>query len=520
MTRQSIFIIEDEIITAQSIAKNVRDLGYQIVGIATSGATALKQIAKLRPDLILMDIRLKNNDIDGIAIAETLKEQLQLNIPVVYLTAHSDAETLERAKITEPFGYILKPYNKKDLEISIKMALHKHHQELQLIKQTKLLSTILNATTDGVVATNATTEIIYMNSAAQELTGWEERETVGKKATEVIQIIDALTNEPIPHPVEQVLTQRKAIYLDDNAVLIARDGSKIFITDSASPITNLSNDLEGAVLVFAAQREISPPASLSANEPQDRELETSQTLELQPMSVTEANLEQLRSYLIDLLLHELRIPLTIILSTSESLKRYRQRWTTQRQNQSFERIQKAVQKMTELLDNVTVWEQAKLGKLSFEPSLTNAIAFCAELLTEISLIDENNHELVFTHQGEAKNIYLDQTLLRHILNNLLLNAIKYSPSNSRVDFIVQYQDNSVIFQVRDRGIGIRPEDLEHIFESFYRASNLNHIPGTGLGLAIVKLCLELHQGKITIESAIDIGTTFTVILENTSVINQ
>ncbi len=512
MAAQSIFIVEDEVITAQSIAKNIRNLGYQIAGIATSGSTALMQIKNLRPHLILMDIRLKNNDMDGITTAERIREQLQLNIPIIYLTAHSDEETLERAKKTEPFGYILKPYNKKDLEISIKMALHKHHQELKLIKQEKLLSKILNATQDGVVAANANQEVIYMNSAAQKLTGWEVKNSIGQKATEVIQIFDALTNEPIPHPVEQVLEQGQVIYLNDNAVLISRDGSRIFIKDSASPITNVSNNVEGAVLVFAAARETVPGESVSKNDLQSIEVETSQTSEIQPMSVTEENREKLRSYLIDLLLHELRIPLTIILSTSESLKRYRQRWTEDKQNTCFDRIQKAVQKMTELLDNVTVWEQAQERKLSFEPSLTDAIAFCEELLADISLIDENNHELVLTHQGNEQNIYLDQTLLKHILNNLLLNAIKYSPKNSRVDLILKYQDNSLVFQIKDRGIGIPPGDLEHIFESFYRANNIDKVPGTGLGLAIVKLCLEIHQGTITVESTINIGTTFTIIL--------
>ena len=284
------------------------------------------------------------------------------------------------------------------------------------------------------------------------------------------------------------------------------------MTRVASPVTNVSNEVEGAVLVFGVDRETVPWEIGSENEHQSIEVETRQTSELQSMSVTEENLNQFSSYLIDLVLHELRIPLTIIFSSSKSLKRYRQRWTEEKQDRSLERIQKAVQKMTELLDNVTVWEQAQVRKLSFEPIFTDAIAFCEELITEISLIDENNHELVFTHQGEKGDLYLDQILLRHILNNLLLNAIKYSPSNSRVDLILKYQYDSLIFEVKDRGIGIPPEDLDHVFESFYRAKNIDNISGTGLGLAIVKLCVELHQGTITVESAIDIGTTFTIIL--------
>jgi signal transduction histidine kinase len=107
---------------------------------------------------------------------------------------------------------------------------------------------------------------------------------------------------------------------------------------------------------------------------------------------------------------------------------------------------------------------------------------------------------------------MDELLLRHILTNLLSNAIKYSPHNKLVHFTLALQQERVIFQIQDEGIGIPEADLEQLFESFHRGSNVGKIPGTGLGLAIVYQSVQIHQGALTVQSQVDRGTTFTVNL--------
>jgi signal transduction histidine kinase len=107
---------------------------------------------------------------------------------------------------------------------------------------------------------------------------------------------------------------------------------------------------------------------------------------------------------------------------------------------------------------------------------------------------------------------MDEKLLRHILSNLLSNAIKYSPAGGTIHFALACQDREGIFQIRDEGIGIPPEDLKQLFESFHRATNVGNIAGTGLGLAIVKKSVDLQGGKIKVNSQIALGTTFTVTL--------
>ena len=168
--------------------------------------------------------------------------------------------------------------------------------------------------------------------------------------------------------------------------------------------------------------------------------------------------------------------------------------------------------MTALLDDVLLLGRAEMGKLQFNPAPLDLERFCFNLIEEIRLSTGNDRTIAFVIQGECTKVTMDESLLRQILNNLLSNAMKYSPVGSTVYFDLFYQNRAVIFQVRDEGIGVPPEDLEKLFESFHRASNVGNIPGTGLGLAIVKQSVDLHGGAIAVASEVGVGTTFTVTL--------
>jgi signal transduction histidine kinase len=122
------------------------------------------------------------------------------------------------------------------------------------------------------------------------------------------------------------------------------------------------------------------------------------------------------------------------------------------------------------------------------------------------------HELTFVTEAEAIVGLWDESLLHHILGNLLMNSIKYSPEGCQVQFELIGEANQVIFRIRDWGIGIPPTALPKLFQPFYRASNVEEIPGTGLGLAIAKKCTEAHGGTISVESEVGTGTIFTVTL--------
>ncbi|MBD2292180.1 PAS domain S-box protein [Anabaena sphaerica FACHB-251] len=224
----------------------------------------------------------------------------------------------------------------------------------------------------------------------------------------------------------------------------------------------------------------------------------------------EKELNELKSRFISMTSHEFRTPLSTILSSSELLEHYRYRWTQEKQLTHLRRIQTAVHRMTEMLDDILVSGKAEAGKLEYRPLLLDLVKYCRQLVEEVRVNLRNKHLISFSSEYESIFCYMDDKLLGHILCNLLSNAIKYSANDSLVKFTLACECELAVFEIQDQGIGIPEEDLPHLFESFHRARNVGNILGTGLGLAIVKKCVDIYQGEITVTSKIGIGTKFTV----------
>lgn len=230
----------------------------------------------------------------------------------------------------------------------------------------------------------------------------------------------------------------------------------------------------------------------------------------------EREINELKSRFISMTSHEFRTPLTAILGTTELIKHYGQGWDTQKQHSYLDRIQKNVKHMTGLLDDVLVLSKADAGKIEFNPSPIDLIAFCSSLAEELQLNTKQGQRIELEVEGDPPSPIADEKILRQILSNLLSNAIKYSPENTIVRFNTSFSGGEVTFLVQDQGIGIPEADQQHLFESFHRATNVGQIQGTGLGLAIVKKSVELHCGTMTFESVADQGTTFIVKLPITA----
>lgn len=146
MDKINIFIVEDESIVAKDIQNSLLKLGYNVVGIANNGNDAIERVVELAPDLVLMDIMIKGN-LTGIEASEKIKEQI--NVPVIFLTAYADEGTLSRAKITKPYGYILKPFKEIDLHSNIEMAIYKHRKDAALLKERDFLYSLVENKEEG-----------------------------------------------------------------------------------------------------------------------------------------------------------------------------------------------------------------------------------------------------------------------------------------------------------------------------------------------------------------------------------
>jgi len=247
MTDARILVVEDENIVSKDIENRLKSLGYAVSAVASSGEEAINKAEETQPDLVLMDIMLKG-DMDGVECAEQIRDRF--NIPVVYLTAYADDKTLQRAKITGPYGYILKPFEERELHTTLEMALYKHKMERRLKESEEWLSTTLNSIGDAVIAADKKGYVTFMNPVAQSLTGWKEEEIVGKPLKDVFNIIDEETGKQISAPVSRAIQEGVVFGLENNIILAARDGAETPINHSAAPIKDEKGNVTGVVLIF------------------------------------------------------------------------------------------------------------------------------------------------------------------------------------------------------------------------------------------------------------------------------
>jgi signal transduction histidine kinase len=224
-------------------------------------------------------------------------------------------------------------------------------------------------------------------------------------------------------------------------------------------------------------------------------------------------INQFRSELVSMLSHDIRQPLNTILLAAGLLQNNEDKLTQEKKRNHLQMIRIAIKNMAQMLDEVSLIGKTDSAQLQCDLKPLDLEAFCRQLVEEAQLaLREKNLTLVFATYGELSIALWDETLLRHILGNLLGNAIKYSLPNGKIQFELIGQENSVIFRFQDWGIGIPKQDQKRIFQPFHRAENVDRISGTGLGLAIVKNCVDACGGQIMVNSEEGVGTTFIVNL--------
>lgn len=223
-------------------------------------------------------------------------------------------------------------------------------------------------------------------------------------------------------------------------------------------------------------------------------------------------LSSLKSRFVSMMSHEFRTPLSAIQSSTELLKYYSDRLPPAEKDELMRNIEDSIARMVRMLDDVLLLGRADAGRLVFNPKPVDLAAVCNTVVTERRLASGRNIDVQLAIHGVCADPVLDENLLRHTLANLLSNAVKYSPEGGTVRIEVSCDPKEITLCVADHGIGIATQDLPHLFDSFYRASNVGNIAGTGLGLAIVKAAVKLHGGSIRVDSELGKGTRFVVTL--------
>ncbi len=244
-----ILVVEDERITAEDIKNGLISLGYKVPAVVYSGEDAIKKAGEIHPDLVLMDIRLEG-EMDGIDAAEQIRERL--GIPVIYLTAYSDSSTVQRAKITEPSGYILKEpfgfihksFEESELNTAIEITLYRHKIERRLREHEQWLSAILKSVRDAVIITDANGQIKLINNMAEEVTGWIKMDAIGESLDEIFTGFSEDKSELTQDPNNFRAGRFK------NIIITSKDGKEVPVDGSVIPIKNETGKINDLVLVF------------------------------------------------------------------------------------------------------------------------------------------------------------------------------------------------------------------------------------------------------------------------------
>ncbi|AFY48958.1 signal transduction histidine kinase [Nostoc sp. PCC 7524] len=290
---------------------------------------------------------------------------------------------------------------------------------------------------------------------------------------------------------------------EDLAIEAVRQGAQDYLVKRQVNVQVLVRSL-----CYAIERKQALETLRTLNQSLETRVEES-TAEL----VKAQEINQFKSEFVSMLSHDIRNPLNTILLAAGLLQNNEDKLSQEKKRSHLQMIRSAIKNMAQLLDEVSLIGRADSGKLQCDLISIDLEAFCRQLVEEAQLsIGEKDLTVVFTSSGKIDEALLDETLLRHILGNLLGNAIKYSLPGGRIQFDLIAQEHGIIFKIQDWGIGISPEDQKQLFQPFHRGENVAGISGTGLGLAIVKKCVDAHGGDIWVNSELGVGTTFTVIL--------
>ncbi|HWQ34687.1 MAG TPA: response regulator [Blastocatellia bacterium] len=494
MISPRILVVEDESIVAEDIRERLQRFGYEVADAVSSGEAAIARAAGLRPDLVLMDISL-SGAIDGIEAAEKIHEQW--DIPVVFLTAYSDSGTLQRARSSGSFGYLLKPFDERELRATVEIALYRHRLEKELKESRNRLAITLQSIGDGVISTDSHGIITYLNPVAEELTGWTKEEATGRELSEVFNILDETTEAVAPNPMTRAIRDGVIVGLQNHTVLVSRSGRRVFIEDSAAPIRDEKGRITGGILVFH-----------SVNERRHLEDQLRQAQKMEAIGRLAGGIA-----------HDFNNITTVVYGQSELLLKRLSESDPARNN--VEEIKKAGERAASLTRQLLAFSRKQI----LQPRVLDLNEIILEMEDMLRRLIGEDIELTLSLAPALGKVKADPGQLQQVLLNLVINARDAMPQGGRL--IIETADvelseglasepdtvapgRYVMVAVSDTGTGMTPEVQERIFEPFFTTKEQSK--GTGLGLSTVYGIVSQSGGCIRVHSEPGAGTSFSIYL--------
>ena len=369
--------------------------------------------------------------------------------------------------------------------------LARRRAEEVLRKQSDWLRVTLSSIGDAVITTDVEGRVTFMNRVAESLTGWAQAEAMGGSLTDIFQILNEQSHQPVENPALRTLEAGTIVRLANRTVLVAKDGTEYPIDDSAAPIRNEQDEVVGAVLVF---RDISERKRMELE--RERLLATAQAAQKE---AERAN--RLKDEFLATASHELRTPLTAVLGWSRLLRTGK--LDAENSARALEAIERNATLQTKLIDDLLDVSRIITGKLKLDRQAIEIAHVVSDAVNTVRPAADAKHITIDTSfDAEAGPVLGDANRLQQVVWNLLSNAVKFTPKNGRIEVALQRVNSEVQVSVGDSGEGISSEYLPYVFDRFSQGdgkTTRSH-SGLGLGLAIVRQLVELHGGTVNAHS--------------------
>ncbi len=496
-SRYRVLLVEDDEVDRMAFEAAVRknSLPYDYK-LANSVSEASELLNRERFDIVIVDYRLG----DGTAfdVFSVLGDT-----PTIFTTGAGDEETAIKAMKAGTYDYLVKDPKRDYLRVLpgvIKNAINhkvnedklkKYHENLerlvkerteQLAEEKELLSVTLSSMSDGVIAVDIDKRIILFNRIAEHLTGWSFAEVQGKKVVEFFRIVKENTGKAVEDFVQKALESGQMQTVTDEDCLVAKNGNLHPISAGAAPIRRNDGAIVGVVIVM---RDVTK----------------------------EREVDQMKQNFISSVSHELRTPLTSIKAYTETILSSPD-MSREMEEECLHVIEKETERLTTLIESILEISSIEAGTFKIVREDVNIREVFNRVLSALKpLAQKNKIELLCDIPEKLGTLQGDEIKIESVITNLVNNAIKFTPENGRVSVSARCREDELFFYVSDTGVGIPKESLPKIFDRFYRVYREGEqVQGTGLGLAIVKEIVQMHGGRIEVESEVGRGTTLTVVL--------
>jgi PAS domain S-box-containing protein len=468
-----IMVVDDEAIITSQMEDYLKMLGYDVAGIANSGEEAIDLAKKVHPDLILMDIVMRRNKIDGITTSEIIKKEF--DIPVIFMTAYGGDKILERVKSAEPVGFIVKPFQENELKVAIEMALYRREMEKRLRESEEKYRSLVNAAADAIFTVDAAGNVVFWNQAAVNLFGYTPEEAVSHRFTRFLPQGDSATlteeMQKIIHKKHSDLAGRT-----QESHGIRKDGGTFPLEFNWT-----SWKVRDGVFFTIIARDVTERKKI----------------------------EQMKSDFVSLVSHQLKTPVAGIMGCIDNMLMGLTGGLTEKQKQYLEVMQEISSRNFRVITNLLNVSRIERGVVSVELKpwrLKDLVVLAVKGYRE-AIEKKKLHLKIEEPPGEVR-VKADKDKLVEALINCIDNAVKFTDAGGITIRIHRTKAFGVV-EIEDTGPGLSEQVLQALFT---RERVLTGGPsvkeGCGLGLYTAREFVKLQNGRVSARSAPGKGSMF------------